>query len=589
MYRMLFNRTQRALALLLAACMLLCISCDARPEDPSSGVSSAVVSEVSSEAVSESAVSSETVSSSEASETIEKGVERFTYTYSEEDEKGLRAQLAELNGMLSDGCEFDSFNELELAAEDAYTHLATQASIANLLHYMDLNSEEANENYLYSSGLQSDLGREFILLYKRVYDSSLKEQFFADWTEKDIEEMLHLAETYTEKVVALLDQYDEIKVEYGGYDSESESFAGDVASLYHRQIDVLNQLAREMGYGDFYEYAYPNEYERDYSLDQVAQFRMLVRKYLPRLIQAMSRDIDAKSAKFSAGEIRQLNSILFGDMNRYQLVNRGKTFYEKIGGANEEIYLSSLLEEENFTLCDGSKSLEGAFTMYLEEYETPVIYYGPGYHNVFTFLHESGHYCAFVLSNEGSSDTADDMVSVSNDLCEIHSQGAEWLYLSMISGDYSEELYEFIVEYRLFCDLTEVLFCTAIDAFEERCYKETPDPDEYDEIMKAVCDELGGYDFLCSVMGMTPCEYWRLVTVENPVYYISYPVSMLPSIELFLKAQEDPDAAIGQYKALFGPDCVEFLPTLENAGLSTPFEKDFYESVSAYINQKLLG
>lgn len=587
MYRILNG--ERVLSLLLAGLIaVFCCGCSFLLPEPapvdSGDTDRSSFAEVPSALSSDGAFSSSAVSS----EAAKKGVERFRYTYTEEEENALRVQLKKLNAMLDEGCDFADFDLEEQKAEEAFNHLATQSSVADLWHYMDMNSEDANADYLYCSGLRSELSREYILLYKRIYESSLQKEFFADWTEDDISDMLRLADTYSEKVVELLEQYDRIRVDYGNFDSESATFDDDVAALYAKQIGVLNTLAMEMGHTNFYDYAYPYEYDRDYSADEVETFRQLVRKYLPRLIKALSCDIELKAASFSSGEIRQLNSILFGDMNRYQLVNRAKTFYEKIGGDNRDIFQSSLLEEENFILCDSSNSFEGAFTMYLDEYETPVIFYGPGYHNVFTFLHESGHYCAFQLANRHAENEETDTVTVSNDLCEIHSQGAEWLYLSMIAGDYSEELYDYIVEYRLFCDLAEVLFCTAIDAFEERCYREAPSSDRYDEIMKEVCNGLGGYDFLCELMGTTPCEYWRLVTVENPVYYISYPVSLLPSIELFLHAVDDEAAAISEYKALFGPDRIEFLPSLAEAGLSTPFEKNLFEGLTEYINERIL-
>ena len=523
---------------------------------------------------------------SEAGTSETKGVLSFRYTYTEEEEAALREQLRELNDMLDAGIDYEAFEKLENEAEDAYTHLSTQASISNLYHYLDLTDDAANEHYLFSSSLESEMGREFVLLYKRVYDSPFRDAFFADWPQDAIEEMLTLSQTYTEEVLELLDTYDRIRVDYGNLDENDPDYADAVAALYSEQISVLNLLGVKMGYANFYEYAYPDEYGRDYTPEEADEFRKLVKLYIPDLVGSLAADLGDKVAALSNREINKANGFLFDDMDKDELLTTAKGFYAMIGGDNEQIFLD-MLADERYLLYDAPKAMEGAFTMYLEEYETPIVYYGPGYHNLFTFLHESGHYCAFVKSHE--DEKLAEYRSPSNDLCEVHSQGTEWLYLSFAQRAYSEEFYAFLVEYRLYCDLVDVVICTVVDAFEERCYRETPSPDKYDDIMMEICDDYGGYAFLSSLMSKSPLEYWRLVTIENPVYYISYPVSLLPSIELYLHACENRDTAVAEYLSLFGSDCIDFLPTLNKAGLQSPFEKSLFRDLERYVEDELIA
>ena len=116
---------------------------------------------------------------------------------------------------------------------------------------------------------------------------------------------------------------------------------------------------------------------------------------------------------------------------------------------------------------------------------------------------------------------------------------------------------------------------------------------EYDSLFAALMKEYG-------VSGKLNSAYWRYVAIEAAGYYISYSMSALPSLELFVKGVEDFESAKQSYFKLFTfTDNEEFAEidefgdlvvtagyaeTLEYAGLYSPFQEELYTSLKNYFD-----
>ena len=218
--------------------------------------------------------------------------------------------------------------------------------------------------------------------------------------------------------------------------------------------------------------------------------------------------------------------------------------------------------------------MEGAFTAALGE-DRLICYFGPGYETIFTVVHELGHYYG------GQYTFLDD---IPLDLAETQSQGNEWLFMSYLSGELSVNLHRTIAEYQAYSSLTTILISVIVDDFEARVYTH-PDianltGDDLDAIMEDVCKEYGGMDFMNTTVGDV-VYYWRLVVVEQPVYYISYAVSGISAMGLYAEAQEDYASAVEIYRILCEESSLEqgFLGSIRQAGLSGPFDESTYEEI----------
>ena len=213
---------------------------------------------------------------------------------------------------------------------------------------------------------------------------------------------------------------------------------------------------------------------------------------------------------------------------------------------------------------------EGAFTTYLPDFETPVIYFGPGYFATDTFVHEFGHYFAAALSEDGGD-------SLPYDLAETQSQGDEFLFaywFEYIEPSYVEVAHA-VAEYKIYDVLTSILTASLVNDFETYVYThlDALTPEELDGVLVSLCDAYGGYDAVKAALGYEPEIYWHHVVMEAPGYYVSYAASAIPTLALYATAKtEGFRTAVEAYSVIVTADPeAGFLAALDEAGIGSPF------------------
>ena len=196
---------------------------------------------------------------------------------------------------------------------------------------------------------------------------------------------------------------------------------------------------------------------------------------------------------------------------------------------------------------------------------------------MYTVIHESGHCYAMGLSATGDMPI---------DLAEVHSQGNEWLFTSFIRKEMGHSAYELIADYRLFSDFCSIANCVAVDAFEQYVYTHDDyTADDLDGIMADIMKDMGIYDIFTEIYA-APVSYWHYVTTDNPAYYISYAMSMVPSLSLYAMSLDDFDVAAEAYRniSLVG-EYDTFLDTLKRASISSPFDEETYKQLAGLIKK----
>lgn len=255
-----------------------------------------------------------------------------------------------------------------------------------------------------------------------------------------------------------------------------------------------------------------------------------------------------------------------------------------------EAYFATLPEQTRADMLDmfdgnillleeAENAQDGAFTTAISE-DRYICYFGPGYSNPLTIIHELGHYY-------GGQYTAIDELPL--DLAETQSQGNEWLFLSFMENKMQGNLYNATVDYKLYSDLVTILLCVIIDEFEEQVYTHPNIANltsaDLDAIMEDVCKNYGGIEFLANVA--TDIQtYWRMVVVEQPVYYISYGVSAIAAINIFTIADDNYEEAVRIYCSIIEDVDLDegFLGNIQSAGLNGPFDKEVYMKLQAMCN-----
>ncbi|MEA4872485.1 MAG: hypothetical protein VB076_06710, partial [Synergistaceae bacterium] len=195
-------------------------------------------------------------------------------------------------------------------------------------------------------------------------------------------------------------------------------------------------------------------------------------------------------------------------------------------------------------------------------------------------IHEMGHYMSYYERPVSGYNSADPM-----DLAEVESQALELLFLQ-----YYDELFNAPDAARLSA-ISNALYALISgcmeDEFQQRIYAE---PDMEYGRMNELYYELAKDYGLTKIYEVPPAS-WVVIphTFTSPLYYFSYAISTVPSLEIFRKSLTDYSAARSMYFALERRgEYVTFREALSEANLSDPFSpgllKDLCTDIREYVN-----
>lgn len=496
------------------------------------------------------------------------------YTLSESDRLAFAEKLAYCRTITLEGTDTEAIDAAWEELEDLYYHIATQSQIAYILYCWDQSSEEFSDAYLYASEMSNELYNDYMALCQEIdaSNSPYRDAFFEDWTVDEMEEM----RAYSEELSALYDENDRILVEYRAL-ADDDSFDDKAAELYYQTVINNNRIATLKGYSDYYQYAYEKIYLRDYGAEDAKLLHGNGKQEILSLYRSSLNRFSNQYAELNSFEKTFISSFLQNDYDKLST----NYVMEYVNSLPDDMKASMLtmFEAENSLFANGEHSYQGAFTGWLYEYGRPFCYFGPGYQSSSTVIHELGHYYAEQFQMDED---------LAMDLAEIHSQGNEMLFLVYLKDHVSKGVYEALSSYLLVDSLLTVLMCLVIDEFEMKVYQNadtiTDPKKDLDRIMREVIDRYGGDSFFMENIS-DPYWYWRRVTIESPVYYISYAVSGIVAIELYAEALIDYDLATQMYRYLAeeARPSQGFLEVIRAAGLLTPFDPDIYVSIRAKL------
>ena len=460
---------------------------------------------------------------------------------------------------------------LEELAEQYYD-IATQETLAMLQYYLDMSNESASEAYTFASESSTQAYDRYNEMCKRLdaSDAPHKATFFADWTEEELADM----RSYSEAHSALKLENEALVMEYQAL-SEGV-FTDGAAAIYAEILQNNDEIAGLYGYESYREYAFEEIYERDLTAADIRTVRTYVKRYVLPLIQTLIESFQISYQSLSTNEKRAVQAYFELDyataentMNAYFA-----TFPEKVRER-----MVHMLDEKNSVFAESENAYDGAFTTYLFSGKRPICYFGPSYGDPLTIIHEMGHYLAYADNGR--------MTEASLDLAEVQSTGNEWLFLSYFLDTLAPDVAKTISFYELYRRLaSNVIVPLIVDEFEERCYRELPtDPNRLDAIMTELLGEWGGGAWLATYVGDLQ-SYWRYVVIENPIYYVSYAISMLTVIGIYTEAEENSYGAAQElYLGLvLDVPCEQgFLGVIEAAGLLLPTDETLYTDLCRLV------
>ena len=493
----------------------------------------------------------------------------LVYELTQEDVDQFYILLEEAEALALLGEDIDLVDERTDELDELYEYISAQCTIAMILHYCDLTDKQLEEQYLTCSDNLTSAYDAYIEMVRRIYlsDSPAKDKLFEDWTEEEIAQLL----AYDGEITELNQRNTEIEVAYRTNTSDAVRIP-----LYIEMVQNNNRIAQLYGYDNYYEYAYSQVYDRDYTTQELEQVRAYAKTYLASIFDNALRNFNNSFYSLDSAQQKVVTDFLY--TNYYRARKNYVSAYIDFLPESAAAAMNQMLEVDS-TLTVSNNAEEGAFTTMIGD--RSYVYFGPGYGNSATVVHEGGHYYASRYT---------DLSSMPLDLAEVHSQGNEWLFVHFLKDHMLSKPYEALVDYRIYNDMWIIMVSIMVDEFESKVY--TTDISAYtaadfDALMESVVTQY--FDMRYANNNLTDLNaYWREVVVKQPVYYISYGISAFTALDLYLAAIEDFDAAMNAYVQLCEnmDEELGFLGNISAVGLSGPFEEEFYQELAEFVQQR---
>ena len=516
--------------------------------------------------------------------------------YTRPDAAALCKALGELEKLVKDGGSFDEVGAAFEAAYSDYSLFNTMDSLSYIRHTIDLNDEyyETENNWCEEQSplIEQALEKCYIAMGQSDLRDRLEEEYFTE----DFFDFYDENQIYSnDRVVKLMQKDNDLQAQYMALQSDQtiewngeevlyEDIVGDesldydsylmayqlyynkynpqVGEIFAEMIRTRNEIARELGYDTFADFAYSYYYNRDYTPEEAEDYLSdiaaeLAPKYFYAVYGAQS------TTPCSTDEVLDLFE---------------KTVY-RFGGEFATSY-EFMQAYDLMDITDSSSKMPGSYVTYLSSYQMPFLYVSPTgkLDDLLTCCHEFGHFVDGFVNCNGTS---------SIDCNEIFSQGLEFLSLSRAELDDDER--EALTISKVADSLLTFVSQAAYAEFELRAYA-LPDDQLNTEGLNALfleCME----EFGQSYTGMEDIIAPGWIDIQHfliaPYYVISYCVSNDAALQIF-QLEEENGTGLETYRALMSTSSGNtILALLEENGMESPFEPGRVEELADFFEDYL--
>lgn len=488
----------------------------------------------------------------------------------------------------------DAFEEV---FED-HLFFETMSSISYIRYSLNLNDSYYDEEYnrcqelspllnqaqekcyvaMSESSLRKELeeeyfGEDFFLFYdeNRIYskdsvvklmqeESDIQSQYLALQNDPTI--VWEGAETsYTELLEDPSLSYEDCLQVYQAY---YDKYAPLAADLYAQLIRVRKEIAKELEYDSYADFAYSYLYERDYSREQVAAYCDDIADELPSLLF---------TAVVTQGDLPSTEMSHSMDLFRSTV--------DRFGGAVKTAY-EFMMDYELWDTTSSPSKLPGSYMTYLNSYEMPFLYVSPAGNlgDMLTLFHEFGHFLDGFVNCGGFSGI---------DCAEVFSQGLEYLALNRADLDPRDRS---TLARSKAADSVMVFLTQACYAeFEDLAYS-LPEEELTAEGLNKLfleCNEKYGMSMLYLGMEHILAPGW--IDVQHffiaPYYIISYCVSNDTALQIYEQELADGKGLELYYDLMCQDRESTLLELIESSGLKSPFAKGRIKELADFLDDQL--
>lgn len=516
--------------------------------------------------------------------------------YTRPDAAALCKALGELEKLVKNGGSFDEVGAAFEAAYSDYSLFNTMDSLSYIRHTIDLNDEyyETENNWCEEQSplIEQALEKCYIAMGQSDLRDRLEEEYFTE----DFFDFYDENQIYSnDRVVKLMQKDNDLQAQYMALQSDQtiewngeevlyEDIVGDesldydsyltayqlyynkynpqVGEIFAEMIRTRNEIARELGYDTFADFAYSYYYDRDYTPEEAEDYLSdIAAELAPMYFYAV---YGAQSTTpCSTDEVLDLFE---------------KTVY-RFGGEFATSY-EFMQAYDLMDITDSSSKMPGSYVTYLSSYQMPFLYVSPTgeLDDLLTCCHEFGHFVDGFVNCNGTS---------SIDCNEIFSQGLEFLSLSRAELDDDER--EALTLSKVADSLLTFVSQAAYAEFELRAYA-LPDDQLNTEGLNALfleCME----EFGQSYTGMEDIIAPGWIDIQHfliaPYYVISYCVSNDAALQIF-QLEEENGTGLETYRALMSMSSGNtILALLEENSMESPFEPGRVEELADFFEDYL--
>ena len=516
--------------------------------------------------------------------------------YTRPDAAALCKALGELEKLVKNGGSFDEVGAAFEAAYSDYSLFNTMDSLSYIRHTIDLNDEyyETENNWCEEQSplIEQALEKCYIAMGQSDLRDRLEEEYFTEGFFDFYDEN----QIYSnDRVVKLMQKDNDLQAQYMALQSDQtiewngeevlyEDIVGDesldydsylrayqlyydkynpqVGEIFAEMIRTRNEIAKELGYDTFADFAYSYYYDRDYTPEEAEDYLSdIAAELAPMYFYAV---YGAQSTTpCSTDEVLDLFE---------------KTVY-RFGGEFATSY-EFMQAYDLMDITDSSSKMPGSYVTYLNFYQMPFLYVSPTgkLDDLLTCCHEFGHFVDGFVNCNGTS---------SIDCNEIFSQGLEFLSLSRAELDDDER--EALTISKVADSLLTFVSQAAYAEFELRAYA-LPDDQLNTEGLNALfleCME----EFGQSYTGMEDIIAPGWIDIQHfliaPYYVISYCVSNDAALQIF-QLEEENGTGLETYRALMSTSSGNtILALLEENGMESPFEPGRVEELADFFEDYL--
>ena len=371
--------------------------------------------------------------------------------------------------------------------------------------------------------------------------------------------------------LALATQESQLVRQYAALSSQEELDYDAAADIFLELVSVRAELASLSGAANFSEYAYSAYYSRDYSPTDAQKLWKTAKEDFAPLLHKYADEVTSTLQSVQADGALDLSETAITDALSYGAAR----ISPEVNDAAQY-----LLSHGLYDISDSDTKLSTGYTSYLYSYNVPFIYNCPyGSHLDYVDLfHEFGHWLA------GYYHPSDALYGVIDyDLSELQSQGMEVLFLQYYDEFFGENA-QLLKAETLLNLVYSVVTGAMYDEFQQKVYLE-PDltKDRLLELFREVYESYGfeSYD---------GCEYrWADIihNFQQPLYYISYAVSAIPALELYVRSLDSPNDAADAYLRVASMSDEEFFLTdaLRETGLANSMKSPIGDVIALKLEE----